>query len=202
MKKKALVMAVGVLMLIGCRQPAPKGLMVGVDASLSARRDLGAYGMFVMALSQQLEPGVDRLTLYRVERKTEEFRDSLFDGDTEALLRSIRQAVKPLPQRTWTLPAAFWQEVATRARTTKQPLAICLLSDGDNDDFTTASEQVMRAAANSLAACPQVRSVTIAGARPESWHHLRRVFAPLGERFTLIAPPDLTPEQAQALLTH
>lgn len=197
------VLSIGMLTWRSSATSSPVAhVIVGVDASVSARPDLGRYGAFVTALSQQLTPDHDTLTLFRVERQTQEFRDGLFDGDVEGLLRSLKEAIQPLPGSSCTLPATFWREVTKRVAQQKQSVVIVLLTDGDNDDLRPDSDAAIREAATRLAALPQVRSVLIGGARRENWQRIRTSLAPLGDRVHLLSPTDLIPDRAGELFTN
>jgi hypothetical protein len=179
----------------GCSHPHPAvHVYIGLDASGSARRDRGRYAVLTKGLTEQLQAGQDRLTLYRVDRETHEFSDGVYDGNVEVTLKTLAVEVKAPARQSGTLPAKFWQQAAEHVRQDHGPVVICLMSDGDNDDMRAASWQQMHVDALRLAQCRQVRAVVVCGARAENWERLRAALAPLGSRLHLLSPTQLDAE--------
>lgn len=188
------------LPLCGCGSHRPAmHVYIGLDASLSARTSLGSYALLTKSLAEQLTPGHDRFTLYRVDHDTQEFCDGLYDGDVEATLKTTVAEIQTPSQQRGTLPAKFWQTVAARAASERAPSVVFLMTDGDNDDRRPESWQSLTEAGRRLSACPTVRSVVVCGARRENWEHLKQALAPLGNRLYLLTPTQL---QAEKVLPH
>lgn len=179
----------------------PRGPVVvftGLDGSDSVREQsqgqaplLGAGVNLVALLGEVLDPNRDRMTVFRVDWQVREFYDGHAPRDPEAFHHTLIQHMKPRPERSRTLPALFWVEVARRAQDAAHPVAILYAGDADNDDLTAASLDTMRRAALALGKNPRVVAVYICGANPKNWAGLRAVFAPLGDRLHLQAPSEM-----------
>lgn len=178
----------------------PIHLYLGIDASGGARQSLGDYVILTKSALDGLTPGVDRVTIYRLDSRTHEFFDGTYDGDGEKLLTLLTSALgKPSPQRG-TFPQAFWEAVEKRVGGAKETSLIALLSDGDNDDNRPSVWKGMTQSAARLSRLPHLRSITFCGASKENWKRIREMFAPLGERLALQAPEGVTAESLQGAL--
>ena len=188
--------------LIGCRQQTHPAchLYVGLDTSGSARANLGSYVVLTKSMAEQLQIQRDQLTLYRMDANTHEFSDGVYDGNVEAMLQTVVAEVKTPNPHNGTYSAVFWHRVADRAATEREPVAIYLMSDGDNDDSRSTSWQAMRQAAQRLANNRQVRAVVLCGVRQDNWERLRQTFAPLSGRLHLLSPTQLQTEKALPFL--
>jgi hypothetical protein len=190
----AAAFAITVGTLIGCSRPtsAPTRahVMVGFDTSKGDRQLLASAVLATTRLTRQLQLDRDRLTLFRMDRETREFFDQEVPHSTRALQRTIVSAVEDAPRVSGTFPTKFWSITANRAAQDEQPTAVILFSDGDND-ATPDATGTLRAAAQKLAANPNVAVVAVYGALPTNWAWLRDCFQPLGDRFRLAGPTDL-----------
>lgn len=184
------------LLLSGCgaRSSAP-GVRVfaGFDVSGSMHPRLAAAALAGSRLAGRLDPGRDTLTLYRVDRQTEEFQDGPAPDSGAGLQREIVAALRKEPVRPGTFPASFWAETARRAKAETRPVSIILFSDGDNDDQRPEAAQAIRRAAADMAQNPHVTNVSVCGVSPGNRAALRDTFAPLGGRFELLnlSEPDV-----------
>lgn len=202
----AAVLTAGVLLplMAGCQgvSPRPLHLHMGLDASGSARDQLGVYALTAATLSARLRPGRDGLSLYRVDNDCREFSSGETIGGAEATMKVIIAETKKAADRPRTLPALFWERAAQRAAEGKDgDAAFLLASDGDNDDMRPDSERRIRRSAQTLAKNPRVRLVLLCGVRPANAARLRATFAPLGERFRLILRSEVDPKKIAARLT-
>jgi hypothetical protein len=197
---KTLSIAFVITCLSGCNKHKPMHLLMGIDASGSARRRLGDYFLVTKALAEQLSAGEDKLTLYRVDNNAKEFSDQPYDGNTENLLLTLKHEITDKALQNGTYPAKFWTNTADRATQSKVPVLVVLLSDGDNDDMRPEVVREMKAAAQQLANCPQVRGVVLCGASPTNWQSLRETFKPLGARLTLLSPTEMAADKVTPLL--
>lgn len=178
----------------------PRHLYAGLDTSASWRPHLGVSAMLCARQALGLDPDHDRLTLYRLDSTTREFFDDPAPESGDRLQRTIVTEVASVSETRGTFPALFWTAAAARAEADAGPVTVEVFSDGDNDDLTARSASTIRAAARRLAANPRVSGVWVFGAEPRNWAILRAEFAPLGGRFHLCVPPDMTADRvAQAL---
>lgn len=205
----AVVAGATLLLVAGCPRPAPSPspsgtsatkiagvhLVVGLDASVSARSHLGGYAVLAAQLAGRLTPGQDRLTLFRVDDQTAEFLDKPATGSADATLATIVQELQTVSPRRGTLPEKFWREAADRAQGASSPVVLVLFSDADNDDQRAGSAEAIRQAGHQLAKNSHIRAVVVCGAERRNWAGLRRCFAPLGERFHLIGPSEMEIER-------
>jgi hypothetical protein len=195
----ALTGAVVLSSLSGCT-PAPpmpsRHLYLGLDTSGSAREQIGGFRGVTVGLAETLTPERDRLTVYRVDRKTSEFYDRVYAGDVESLARTVVAETSVSAQGDeGTRLAEFWEQIATRAATEQgSEITICLLADGFNDDVRPASWERIQAAVRKLAANPRVRGVVLCGFHADTWQQWRTTLAPLGGRLHLLSPSQATPE--------
>jgi len=164
----------------------------GIDRSVSYRPHLSAAVTLCAGQAGLLDPATDHLTLYRVDRQTREFSDGPVPDDPDAVQHTLVTQVKNVPPQSGTFPARFWTTVADRAAADQDTAVIGFYSDADNDDLNAASEAVIRAAAQKLAANKRVASVSVYGVNPENRADLRRCFAPLGDRLHLYGPTEMT----------
>lgn len=197
---KTLVVVIALTCLAGCNKHKPMHLMLGIDASGGARPRLGDYILVTKVMAEQLTAGEDKLTLYRVDNNAKEFSDQPYDGNAENLFQTLKHEIKDKPLQNGTYPAKFWTNTADRASQSKVPVLVVLLSDGDNDDMRPEVVREMKAAAQRLADCPQVRGVTLCGASPTNWQSLRETFKPLGARLTLLSPTEMAADKVTPLL--
>lgn len=165
---------------------------VGIDTSQSARSYLGAYALMSSQLAGRLVPQQDRLTLFRLDYYVQEFSDASVAGSREKIFQSMITQIKPGAQQGGTRPAVFWSEIARRAQAEQDRVIIVFFSDGDNDDPKPESKVALKTAAKALAKNPRVVSVVICGAEPRNWAQLRKCFDPLGTRFHLISPSEMS----------
>ena len=175
-------------LLAGCapRAVARRHLFAGFDTSGSMRPRLAAAAATGARLAGRLDPDRDELTLYRVERDTQELRDGPAPDSGTAMQQEVVAELARPAARPGTFPVRFWAEVARRIRAERRPAAVVLFSDGDNDDGQPEAAQAIRAAAADLSANPAVRLVAVCGVSPENRAALRAEFAPLGDRFELL----------------
>lgn len=199
--------AMGVLALAaGCGQTTPEPprkpvlvsgqhLYAGLDSSLSWRSRLGVSATLCARQTMNLDPNQDKVTLFRVDRQTEEFFDDSAPESGEELQATIIRQLQKNPTTSGTYPAVFWKEAADRAEGDSGPVTIELFSDGDNDDQEAASLADIRRSAHRLAGNPHIAGVWVFGAARENWAVLRSEFAPLGNRFHLCVPSEMTVEK-------
>lgn len=180
----------------------PVSVIVGLDTSRSVRMPLPSGGTLLgrsrallADMTGRLQPGLDHVTVAGVDRQALEFFDSDAPESSEEFLQNLLDQTKSAPQTDGTYPAEFWTLAAQRAASVSDApgvaVAVLLLSDGDNDDFSPASQVKMRNAARLLAANKRVIAVAFVGAAPKNWATLRSLFAPLGSRLHLQAPQDM-----------
>lgn len=188
----------------GTAPPPPsvpaRHLYVGLDTSASFRPCLGLAATLCARQALRLDPDRDRLTLYRLDSSTREFSDGPPPESGERLQRTIIAEVQGESATRGTFPARFWQAVAGRVQGDAAPVVIEIFSDGDNDDQTQQAADAIRRAARALAADPHVESVSVLGAAPRNWATLRAEFAPLGDRFHLCGPTELTMDRMDRAL--
>ena len=184
----------------GDRGAAGRHLYVGLDSSGSWRPYLGVSATLCARQALRLDPDHDHLTLYRMDSSTQEFSDGPAPESGDRLQRTIVSEVQGLSATDGTFPAHFWTTVADRADADTGPVVIETFSDGDNDDQTAQSETAIKKAAQRLAKNPQVVSVSVFGAEPRNWATLRREFTPLGDRFHLCSPSEMTADRVASAL--
>lgn len=198
---------------VGCGQDAPHGsgptpapasrrhLYVGLDTSSSWRPYLAVSATLCARQALRLDPDQgDRLSLYRMDSSTREFSDGPAPESTDRLQRTIVAEVGAASTTRGTFPARFWKAVAARAGSEAGRIVVEAFGDADNDDQTARSRSDICRAARTLAANPHVASVCIFGADPRNWSTLRAEFRPLGERFHLCSPPEMTMDRVTAAL--
>lgn len=163
----------------------------GYDTSLSWRQvGLGQAIFSGAKLSSRLDPDHDKLTLYSVNAQALEFYDGA-PTSRRRTVQTIAAEVRRVPPFDGTYPAFFWREVARRAAIEQQWIIVCLWSDGDNDDRSATSRQIIRAAACKLALNPRVLGVFIIGVKSGNWTALREDFGALGNRLYLMSDANL-----------
>lgn len=204
-KTGAAGIAVVALLIGGCGEPAPttsRGvvprschLYAGLDTSASWRPYLGVSATLCSRQALRLDPNHDRLTLYRLDSSTREFSDDFAPQSGDRLQRTIVTEAASLSGTRGTFPARFWTAVSKRAEGDRGTVVIEIFSDGDNDDQTARSSSAIKAAAHRLAANPHVAGVWVFGAQARNWAALRGEFAPLGDRFHLCGPTEMTLER-------
>lgn len=204
--RSLLIAGLAVLGLSGCGT-SPSGptaparhVYAGLDTSGSWRPYLGLSATLCAGQVVNLEPGRDKLTLYRMDSTTREFSDGLAPESGDDLQSVIVTEVQAKSTASGTFPARFWQAVAERTDADPIPAVVEAFTDGDNDDLSAQSSKAIQDAVKRLAANPHVESVCIFGAAPRNWATLRAEFAPLGSRFHLCSPPEMTPERVAAAL--
>ncbi len=193
---------VALALLAGCGHPAAPvnsavrvqscHLYAGLDTSSSWRPYLGVSASLCARQALRLDPDHDALTLYRLDSSTREFSDGPAPESGDRLQRTIVSEAASVSGTRGTFPARFWTAVAGRAEGDAGTVVIEIFSDGDNDDLTVRSSSAIEAAAHRLARNPHVVGVWVFGAEPRNWAALRGEFAPLGERFHLCSPTEMT----------
>ena len=189
----------------------PVTVIAGVDASRSVRTPMAGGGTLLGSsrtsltqLATRLHPGLDRLVVARVDRQTKEFFDEEAPAGSEEFLQTLLDHTEKPPAVDGTFPAKFWTLAARRAASLEQApgvaVGIAFVGDGDNDDFSPAAQNAMRAAARALAANKRVVSVEFFGVAPKNWETIRELFAPLGERLRLHPPQQMEPDELVARL--
>lgn len=183
----------------GCGRPAStagagRHVYAGLDTSASWRPFLGMSATLCARQALGLDPR-DRLTLYRLDSSTREFSDGPAPESGDRLQRTIVSEAGAVSGTPGTFPARFWTAAAERAEGDAGPVLVEIFSDGDNDDESAQSASAMRAAARRLASNPHVAGVWVFGAEPRNWAALRSEFAPLGDRFHLCSPPEMTADR-------
>lgn len=181
----------------------PLRVFAGIDTSVGARAHLAGYALVVSEAAEVLRPGLDTLTLYRVDRRTAEFSDRPAAGDAEATLAAIADEVRHPPAGPRTLPEGFWATVQKRAASGSEGnVVIVLASDGDNDNQSAASKRALRAAGSALARNPRVRAVVLCGVSSANRAYLRDCFAALDERRRLhiLGPSEMEAGALAALI--
>jgi len=198
------IMGVAALTLLagGCGHPPlpasgagggrPCHLYAGLDTSASWRPYLGVSATLCARQALRLEPKHDALTLYRLDSSTREFSDGPAPESGDRLQRTIVSEAASVSSTRGTFPARFWAAVTRRAEGDAGTVVIEIFSDGDNDDLTAQSSSAIKAAAHRLARNPRVAGVWVFGAQPRNWATLRAEFAPLGDRFHLCSPTEMT----------
>jgi hypothetical protein len=199
-----------VLVAGGCGHPAsPAGnagvsfchVYVGLDTSASWRPFLGVSATLCARQAVRLDPKRDFLTLYRLDSSTREFSNDHAPESGDKLQRVIIREVGSVSTTRGTFPAKFWTAVTTRAKADRGNVVVEVFSDGDNDDQSAQASSDIKAAARRLAANPRVSGVWIFGAEPRNWETLRADFAPLGDRFHLCSPPEMTIDRVASALS-
>lgn len=195
-------MAALTLLAGGCGHPAspasgagggrPCHLYAGLDTSASWRPYLGVSATLCARQALRLDPDHDTLTLFRLDSSTREFSDGPAPESGDRLQRTIVSEAASVSGTRGTFPARFWKIVAGRAEGDTSTVVIETFSDGDNDDLTAPSSSAIKAAARQLAQNPHVAGVWVFGAQPRNWETLREEFAPLGDRFHLCSPTEMT----------
>lgn len=188
----AVAVGLGGSLLLGSR-PAPARpavhVFAGVDRSLSAEPQLGAYAHCLADLATSLEDH-DRLTLYRFDYNPYEFYDGPVPADIEHFKATLLQALRPAPPRRGTRPALFFKAVADRLDREGGEALVVMLSDGGNDD--RSSDPMYRQAVQRLAERPGVRGMAVLGTLPAQRQELRDYLAPFGARLQLQGPEDIS----------
>lgn len=205
----ALALAAG-----GCGHPAPPTgapasptgapschVYAGLDTSASWRPFLGVSATLCARQGLRLDPDRDFLTLYRLDSSTREFSNGLAPESGEKIQRVIIHEVGAVSATHGTFPAKFWTATAARAKSDPGSVVVEIFSDGDNDDQSAQASSEIKTAARSLAANPHVSAVWIFGAEPRNWATLRTEFAPLGDRFHLCSPPEMTIDRVASALS-
>jgi hypothetical protein len=205
-------LSVGALVVLtlshsGCRNSAfspplspPAHLLIGWDASKSARKWLPAYVRAGARLVRRFEPDYDWVTMYRVDSETTEFFDEPPPGSILTVQNLLTSELADPPAKDGTSPWRFWKAVAERAAAIQRPVLIVLLTDGENDDQTKAGQHELRFAIARLAGNKNVRRVCVWGVERTSREALRRELSPLGNRLVLCGPLTMHPNQAMASL--
>jgi hypothetical protein len=192
------------LVATGCSNPSDtvisKNVIVGLDASGSARPSLGAYAALTVGVTESLTPDTDTLSLYRVDREAHLFSTGKVNGESEALLRTITAEVKPLSVNTRTFPATFWQEAAGQVMRSKTDTYIYFFTDGDNDDFRPTSHKAMQTAAKQMAGVKNLKAVVICGVQRGNWEAIRKDLAPLRNRLYPIFANEMEASKVVAFL--
>ncbi len=198
-------MAALTLLAGGCGHPAAPvnsaaraqscHLYAGLDTSASWRPYLGVSATLCARQALRLDPDHDSLTLYRLDSSTREFSDGHAPESGDRLQRTIVSEAASVSGTRGTFPARFWTAVTQRAAGDAGTVVIEIFSDGDNDDLTARSSSAIRTAAHRLAQNRHVAGVWVFGAQPRNWATLRGEFAPLGDRFHLCSPTEMTLER-------
>jgi hypothetical protein len=198
----------------GCGHPAPLAgapaplagapschVYAGLDTSASWRPFLGVSATLCARQALHLDPDRDFLTLYRLDSSTREFTNGSAPESGEKIQRVIIHEVGAVSATRGTFPAKFWTAAAARAKSDPGSVVVEIFSDGDNDDQSAQASSEIKTAARSLAANPNVSAVWIFGAEPRNWATLRTEFAPLGDRFHLCSPPEMTIDRVASALS-
>jgi hypothetical protein len=177
-----------------------KQVIVGLDASGSARPFLGSYAALTMSVMESLTTDVDTLSLYRVDRETHLFSTGAVSGDSQALLQTITKEVKPLSTTTRTFPANFWKEVAEQVGESKSDTYVYFFTDGDNDDLRPIARREMQSAAQSMSRSKHLKAVVLCGVQRGNWENIRKDLAPLGSRLHPIFASEMDASKATNFL--
>ena len=184
-------------------QDALQGILFlnGTDASASWRKvGLGESIYATAKISARLDFGKDKLVLYRVDERLNEYYSGAPVSRKQALL-TIARHIGRASGYAGTYPAPFWRETSVRAASDQRLVVVCLWSEGDNDDQSPTARLVIQQAARKLASNPRVIGVFVMGAKGtnENWAALRRDLGVLGNRLHLV--PD-TQLQDVSLITR
>lgn len=166
---------------VQAQRQQPVHLIVGVDASMGARKHLGEYLRVVLRCNAQLRPGVDRLTVYRLDFEATEVLDQVATGSAAALTQNLFREFKAVPVLEGTLPALFWKKTSDLLSTSKgsaKRVRILLLSDGNDEAHATTK----KASAQAITRISKTRGVTVcvAGVERQNRERLRQQLKPLG----------------------
>lgn len=148
----------------GSREPFY--LIVGIDTSLSARHMLSSYGAVLRKLAVRMNVPGDQLSVLRIDNESREVSGPRPPRGSFTFMRELAATARPAPSLPGTYHAIFMDRAARLTRNSELPVVILLLTDGVNDDLSSAAMNAMRRTATDLASMPQFRRVIWAGVEP------------------------------------
>jgi hypothetical protein len=184
------------LLLSGCARQSARGpvqLVVGCDASGSNRAALPVQVRMISRMTRRFTPGVDRLTLVRLDHEATEFYDGNVPASGDRLRSVLVQALSARATRPGTRPDRFWEAAAELAEASSAPVVVVLCGDGEMDDRGAEAVRRLTASVTRLARCPRVRRVAVWGVKPETRAALRRSLRALGDRLEIRGVEDVDP---------
>jgi len=174
----------------------PITVVMGWDTSTSNRARLPEGTRLGVRLIRQLDPVIDRITLYRVDSEVAEFYNGHPPASREALQRLLIRELGPPPAQAVTRPAVFWREALTAVQVRQERSVVVFITDGQNDDQSGAAIQELHTTVHALAKERKVERVCIWGVENAQRRVLKRDFAPLGDRFYIRGFADANVAQA------
>jgi len=171
---------------------AQRHVIIAFDTSASWSPHLAESARVCLRIASDLDPDTDRLTLYRVDRSTDEFFDGRVPDSSDALQAILVRELSPKPSAAGSRPESFWGTVAERAQTDPGRTSVVFFSDGDVDFPGHATTETIRSASLALSRNKRVGRVCVLGASRGNWAYLRSDFASLGDRLVLSTPSGLS----------
>lgn len=144
----------------------PFYLIVGIDASTSARHTLPAYGAALRKLATRMNRPGDQMSILRIDNESREVSGPRPPRGSMTFMKELSKTAKPLPSQPGTYHAIFMGRAASLAKGSRLPVVILLLTDGVNDDFSQEAMRSMKNSAKALAANPQFVRCIWAGVIP------------------------------------
>lgn len=148
------------------QQRDPFYLIVGIDASTSARHSLPSYGAALRRLATRMTRPGDQMSILRIDNESREVSGPRPPRGSMTFMKELSQTAKPLPSQPGTYHAVFMGRAASLARGSRLPVVILLLTDGVNDDFSQEAMRSMKSHAKDLSTNPQFVRCIWAGVVP------------------------------------
>lgn len=161
-------------------------IVAGFDTSASFRPHLPSSAHLVMHVTSRLNPGVDRLVLFRVDNRCEQFFEGPAPVSSDEIAPVLAKELKPFPSSKGTYPAAFFKSASSIAAKSRMPLVIAFMSDGDIDGHLNSQLPELKNAAQRLAENKQVLAVYLVGVSPANWSKWQLALAPLDNRLMIM----------------
>jgi hypothetical protein len=143
----------------------PFYLISGVDTSASARTQLPEFVKVIKNLGPEMDCPGDMLTVFRIDNESREIFGPRPPLSGRRFMENLVVAAKPGASAPGTYHVAFMERAMLLASTSKLPVVILLLTDGQNDDLSESAIKKMQILASQLGKMSQVKAVIWGGVR-------------------------------------
>lgn len=197
---RTFIVCLALLAALGCgSQPTAQAkspsqhVFVAIDTSGSARTMLGAYARGASSVAMQLEPGLDRLTVFRFDHAPVEIYDGSAPESSEKFKRMLVSNLDGSATRKGTAPGRLLKLVAEwrKRGSNPHPATVVVYTDGGNDDLSAEGAKEYRKAIRELAADDKLVKLILVGVRAGQREAIRQRLAPLGNRVLVQGEDDM-----------